>query len=466
MTEGVVARNFLALGSGEVVARVLAFASSVYLARALGPEGYGVIGFAIAVLLYFNRIADGGLDLVGMREVAHDHTAASRIAGPVVAFRLASSALLALLLAVGSLVWLPERDGVVLALFAPTLIAIGASTRWVHLGLERGKYPAVARVIGEALGLALIILFVRGADDLLGVPLAHLAAGSLTAALLAWWLREHEIRIALGWDWEVMRPLLARSYRVVLASLLGILVYNSDLIMLRAFHDVRTAGYYAAAYTPISLAISIGMAYRMSLLPTLTRLGAGNRQHELYHTALAHVFAVVLPAAIGGCILAPQAIALIFGKEYMEAAPVLQLLIWAIPFAQLREAPIAALVSHAREDRMLHLNAMGTVLSIGMNLVLIPRYGMIGAAASTVATEGARTILAFVFANAAGFRFAALRRFWRVAVAGVTMAVLLFTFRAGGFWPAATVGSLGYMATLALLGGIRFRRGELPALTV
>ena len=204
----------------------------------------------------------------------------------------------------------------------------------------------------------------------------------------------------------------------------------------------------------------------MSLLPTLTRLGAGNRQYELYHTALAHVFAVALPAAIGGCILAPQAIDLIFGDEYMAAAPVLQLLIWAIPFAQLREAPVAALVSHAREDRMLHLNAMGTVLSIGMNLVLIPRYGMIGAAASTVATEALRTILAFVFAKDAGFPLASGRRFWRVAVAGIAMAAVLITLRGYGFWVAATLGSLGYLAALTIAGGIRFRRAQWPSLTV
>ncbi len=468
MSERAVTRNFLTLGSGEVVARVFAFVGSVYLARVLGAEVYGAIAFATAILLYFSRVADGGLDLVGTREVARNHAEASRIAGPLIAYRLASSALLAVLLAAGALLWLPRRDALVLAFFALTLVTIGASTRWVHLGLERSKKAAISRVIGEALGLALLLLLVRSSDDFLNVPLAHLAAGSLTAALLAWWLRGYGVHLALRWNWAVVRPILRRSYPVVLASLLGLLVYNSDLIMLRAFRDARTAGYYAAAYTPISLAISIGMAYRMSLLPALTRLGeaGGGGQHELYQTALAHVFAVVLPAAIGGWILAPQVVALVFGREYMPAASVLQLLIWAIPLSQIREAPVAALVSHAREDRLLHLNAVGTVLNIGMNLVLIPRYGMMGAAASTVVTEGARTALAFVFAHSAGFPFASGWRFWRVAVAGIAMAALLITLRTSGFWVAAALGSIGYLASLTLLGGIRLRRGGWPSLTV
>ncbi|MBC7790459.1 MAG: flippase [Anaerolineae bacterium] len=466
MSERVVTRNFLTIGSGEVVARVLSFIASVYLARVLGAEVYGAIAFAMAILLYFNRAADGGLDLIGMREVARNHAEASRIAGPLIAFRLAASALLTLLLAAGALVWLPRRDALVLALFAVTLVPIGASTRWIHLGLEKSKLAAISRVIGELLGLALILLLVRSPDDFLTVPLANLAAGSLTAALLAWWLRGLGVHLTLRWDWAVVRPLLLRSYPVVLAALLGLLVFNSDLIMLRVFRDARTAGYYAAAYTPVSLAIAVGQAYRMSLLPALTRLGTSGGQHELYQTALAHVFAAVVPAVIGGCILAPLVVPLVFGEQYMPAVAVLQVLIWAIPLSQLKEAPVAALVSHALEHRLLHLNAMGTVVSIAMNLVLIPRYGMMGAAITTLVTEGARTALAFVFAHGAGFPLPAGRRFWRVAVAGVAMAGLLIVLRRHGLWAAAIPGILGYLTVLVALGAIRIQRGRWPSLRV
>ena len=68
---GRVGRAFVALGSGEVAARLIAFAGTLYVARTLGPSRYGVIGFALAVLLYLQRLADAGFDLgVGVREVA------------------------------------------------------------------------------------------------------------------------------------------------------------------------------------------------------------------------------------------------------------------------------------------------------------------------------------------------------------------------------------------------------------
>lgn len=467
MSERVVARNFLALGSGEIVARVLAFLGSVYLARALGAEMYGVVGFASAVLLYFGRLADGGLDLIGMREIARDPREAARLLPAVLAFRLAGSLLLAVLLAAGALAFLPRPDGPVLALFALTLIPIGASVRWVHLGLERSGAPSVARMVGEAAALGLTVLLVRQAADVRYVPLAQLGGGAVTALLLLRGLGGLGVPVALRWDWPAMRPLLARSSRVVLAALLGLLAYNSDLIFLRIFSGARTAGWYAAAYTPISLAINLGLAYRMSLLPTLTRLGTEEeRQHALYHTSLAHLFAAVLPAAIGGFLLAAPAIHFVFGPEYAAAAPVLALLVWAIPFAQLREAPVAALVASAHEHRLLQLNAVGTALNIGLNIALIPRFGMMGAAVSTVFTEGVRTVLAFVYARGAGFRPAGPERFWRASLAGGAMAAVLLALRSLPFPVAVSVGVAAYLAGLAALGGIRFRRGALPALTV
>jgi len=68
-SERVVARNFLTLGSGEALARMIAFGATVYVARVLGPESYGIIELAAAIVLYFSRVADFGIDLgLGVRE--------------------------------------------------------------------------------------------------------------------------------------------------------------------------------------------------------------------------------------------------------------------------------------------------------------------------------------------------------------------------------------------------------------
>ena len=89
-----VARNFLALGSGEVVSRVVAFGVTVYLARVLGAEGYGVIAFAAGVTLYLSKIPDFSIEVVGTKEIASDPGTVVQTASAVTCLRLVLAAML------------------------------------------------------------------------------------------------------------------------------------------------------------------------------------------------------------------------------------------------------------------------------------------------------------------------------------------------------------------------------------
>ena len=428
---------------------------------------YGIVGVALAVLYYFGRLTDAGLDLVGMRELASDRANATPVAQSVLGFRIGLSVVLAALLAAGALQVLPSPDGAVLAVFALTLIPMGASTRFVHLGFERGGYAATARVLAEAIILLLLVIAVRSPDDVLRVPLVHLIGLIIGSAALAWWIRAYGIPIRPRIDWAVLMPLLRRSVNVVAAALLGLIAYNSDLIILRFMHGAELAGYYAAAYMPLSLAINLGIAYRLSLLPALARHSASpDRQSELYHTGMAQVAAVVLPAALAGMLLAPAAIDFAFGTEYAPAGPVLQLLIWAIPLAQLREPATAAILAARREHRLLHQNAIGTVLNLILNFTLIPRYGMFGAAVATVATEVVRLALALWFAREVGFVLTRASRFWKAMVATAVMGAVILALGTAPFPLVLAAAAATYAITLYLVGGLAFRGRELPALTV
>ena len=179
---GRVARAFVALGSGEVTARLIAFAGMLYVARTLGPERYGVIGFALAVLLYLQRLADAGFDLgVGVREVAAHRDQLGSMVPALLTVRAAIAILIAGTAAALSLVFLPSPDGKVLALYCAAVIAVGISTSWVHVGLEHARRVAAARVVGECVALGVLLLAVHGSADVARVPIAQVIGDGLTA---------------------------------------------------------------------------------------------------------------------------------------------------------------------------------------------------------------------------------------------------------------------------------------------
>ena len=88
-----IARSFIGLGVGEAAARLIAFATTLVIARRLGAEGLGIVSFAFAVLLYLQRVVDAGFDLgIGIREAAARRQNLRDFVPPVLMFRLALAA--------------------------------------------------------------------------------------------------------------------------------------------------------------------------------------------------------------------------------------------------------------------------------------------------------------------------------------------------------------------------------------
>ena len=462
-----VSRNFLALVSGEAFSRVIAFVAVIYIARVLGADGYGVIAFAVGINLYLSKIADFAIEWVGSREIARNPGELSRLASAITTARLVLALVLAgfSILLVQLLVHEPDRS--IMSLYFLTVIPIAASTRWIHIGLEDTRPVALARVLGESLGLAIVLIVMHETAALWVPPVAQIASESLIALLLIIILRKKGHKFGLSWNMDIALPVFRAGLPLLAHMLLGLVIYNSDLIFLRVFRDTEVVGYYAAAYTLISLLSNLGMSYGMSLLPAMARQGHGtDSERDLYHTGLAQVFAVCLPITIGGCLLAGPIIGLAFGSGYSDSVSALQLLIWAIPLSILRNVPWAALISRGRQDLLLKAIIIAVFVNILLNFILIPSFGMNGAALATIVTEGVVSIVMLRYAIGQGLSFVSMRRLWRPVVASVLMGVVVALTVDDSLVSGLAVGVLVYIFVLTLLGGIRFVKGQLPALNV
>jgi len=389
-------RSFLALGLGEAIARLVGFAATIWAIRALGASTYGMIGVAMAVTLYGNRVVDLGFDLgLGVREIAADGAFLARVTPSVLGFRLLLAVGLAATLALVGLLILPQPDGAVLAIYGTTLLAVGASTRWIHLGADRSRTAAMALAGGQLVMALVVLATVRGPGDVAAVAGAQVAGDLLAAILLVLALGQAGRVLPIRIDWAVLRPLLPRAWALVASALLGILIYNAGLLFLRVLHGTAAVGYYAAGYTIVTFFLNLGIAYNLSLLPSLTRLRERKQDLEaLYQTSMAQVFAVGAPAAVGGTLLAGPITAFLFGSGYAASAAPFALLIWSIPLNLLRDVPLMALLSSEGERWVFRVTLWAAVLSFALNLALIPSMGPIGAALATIMTEAVRMALA------------------------------------------------------------------------
>jgi O-antigen/teichoic acid export membrane protein len=109
---------------------------------------------------------------------------------------------------------------------------------------------------------------------------------------------------------------------------------------------------------------------------------------------------------------------------------------------------------------------VAALLNLVLNAVMIPPWGVAGAAGATLMTEAVRMVVSLVYARREGFPLAGIGRFWRAGLAGLVMAGLLAVWGTPALWLAIPVGALAYAVTLAIVGGLSWRPGRLPALTV
>ena len=461
--DAAVGRSFLTLGVGEAVARIVAFAATVYLARTLGASLYGVIVLATAILLYLTFLTDCGVDALGVREVAAAPNALATLVPDTLGARFLVGGALALLTVALGLTLLPQPEGAILAAFACTLPIIALGTRWVHLGLEQAGRASLGRLLTEVAMVGVVLALVRRPEDLALVPIAHIAGEGLGALLLLRLLPRAIGRLRVVLAPQKVRALLRASWPLIVHAMLGLAIFNSDFIFLRIFRDSASVGIYAAAYTLISFFLNLGATYTMTLLPVLTRVRDDRpAATALYDGALAQVLAGAIPVAVGGFLVAPRVIDLVFGAAYLEAALPLQILLWSIPVALIRNVSQGALIAYQRQDQLMLTATWAAGTNVALNILLIPSWGLAGAAAATLLTEVLRTTLAAGYARRLGLPLSRPWRFRRVALATAAMAALVWALRDAPLGVVVMAGAASYVMVLAAVGGITFRRGALP----
>jgi O-antigen/teichoic acid export membrane protein len=332
--------------------------------------------------------------------------------------------------------------------------------------LEQAGRASLGRMLTEVVMVGLVFALVRRPEDLALVPIAHIAGEGVGALLLLRLLPRAIGRLSVVLDPRKIRVLLGESWPLIVHAMLGLAIFNSDFIFLRIFRDSASVGIYAAAYTLISFFLNLGATYTMTLLPVLTRVREDRPAvTALYDGALAQVLAGAIPVAVGGFLVASPVIDLVFGSAYLEAALPLQILLWSIPVSLIRNVSQGALIAYQRQDQLMLTATWAAGCNVVLNILLIPSWGLAGAAAATLLTEILRTTLAARYAHRLGLRLSSPWRFRRVALATSAMAAVVWGLGDAPIGLVVIAGATAYALALAAVGGITFRRGALPDFT-
>ncbi|WP_096893814.1 flippase [Candidatus Scalindua japonica] len=396
--------NITALGSSEIISRCVAFVGLTYIARTLGPEGFGIIGFAFAMCSFFNLIVRAGFDDIGALEVSHRPQYAASIAFSAILIRIGMAIIAMTSMAIISfLIDKPGTVRFVLLLSALSFFSLALDISWVYRGLERNRPVGVALILGKLMYVILVILTVHGLEDVYRVPLAMFVSDMCAAILLLIHIRSFgRVKLVFHEGWNILK----RSGFLFISCLLRTLILTFDVVLLGFLLGEREVGLYTAPYRICYLLYALACVIQISYLPGMAR----SLKNGIFHVSEFAGRSIELSAAVsallvvGGIVLASPILSTIFGPEFIEGAMAFKLLVLSIGFIFLEGTihNILVVSNHMRIETWIMITA--TVINIGLNFLLIPLFGLTGAATATVIAEGFILGCGFIAVNLIGFQ--------------------------------------------------------------
>ena len=390
-----------------VGARTLHMAASglltLVLARfLLGQSEYGLLGSALAVLGVAQLFGDLGIGKSAAKYVTDYREKAPgqvpHVLRAAIGFRLVAVALVggAFVLFGGPIARLVGQPEI-----AP-LLALGAGYVAVHSlftfsmvlfqGYNRVDYSAIVRAVGTVGRLLLAVggvVLLGGAAGALAGYIVGYGVGALVGLAL---LYRHCYREAT--PAESAEPGLARRvlrYSVPLTATRGANVLDKrvDVILVGYFMSPLAVGYYYLAKQIVDFVQTPAASLGFTISPTYGEekaAGDTSRAASLYETTLRHTLLLYVPAAAGMVLVAEPALRLVFGADWVPAAPVLQVFSLYVVLQAVSFITSDALDYLGRATERAYAKGITSVANFLLNLLLIPTFGVAGAAAATVVT--------------------------------------------------------------------------------
>lgn len=441
---------------GKILITLVAGASVVILTRYLGPVGYGKFNLALVYLQIFGILADVGLFTIVVREISKDPKQTSKLVGNAMTLRLLLSVAV-LVVAFGTSFLLPYTPDVRWAiLIAAGSILFGllnSSMVTVFQARLRMDYSVIADSVGRLVSFAAVVV-VAGLNLGFYAVVTTAVIGALATLLVTYAFARRMTKIRFLTDKKVWKKLFISSIPLGIALALNQIYFRADTFLLSLFRSYQEVGLYALAFKILEIVLTFPGFFMNSVFPLLSKyIAEKDKRVKTTIQKSADFFLILgLPVMVGGYFVAPQLIRLAGGPQFAAAALPLQILLAAAVVSFLNGLFGYALIAKDRQKNALWLNVMGLVFNVVVNLIVIPPFGMVAAAITTLVSEilvfgGAFFLMRKYF----GF-FPHFRLLPRTAAATVVMAIPLVFLPGGPILLLVPVAATVYAVALAALG--------------
>ena len=376
----------------RILRLILGLFIGIWVARYLGPTQFGLFSYVVAFASLFSSFAKLGLDDIVVRDLVSEPTKINVYLGSAFWLKLIGSIAM-LCLVVIALHF--TSSGSMTKLYV-LIIASGAIFQAFEVvdfyfqSQVLSKFISICKMtqllISSSLKLYLIFI---NADLFWFVLVSLVDQVTLAISLYLAYRYQKKGEFLKYFDWVIAKKLLKNSWPLIISGFVIMIYMRIDQIMIKDMLGEKELGIYSAAVRICEVWFVIPIIITSSLFPSV--VNAKKVSESLYYSRIQHLYSFMFflsfSIALLMTFLSDWMIVLLYGEPYREAGQVLMINIWAGVFVFWGVASSKWFLSEGLQKFLTINTVIGAIVNVILNFILIPKYGIFGAAIATVISQ-------------------------------------------------------------------------------
>lgn len=361
----------------------------IWVARYLGPEDFGLFSYAQSFVGLFAAIATLGLDSIVVRELLKDENKRDKLLGTAFGLKFIGAIIVIVILTIAINFTSNDRATNILIyiIASATIFQSFNVIDFYFQSKVMSKFIVYANIISLFISSVLKIIFIlNDAPLIFFAGMVLFDSFILAFGFIYFYLNSHLSIKKWNFDRILALTLLKDSLFYMFTAIIIATYMQIDQVMIKEMMGVESVGYYAVAAKLSELWYFLPIIISKSLYPAIEN--AKKQSKSLYYMRLEKLFIIcnliAVVIIIPTLFLSDTIVLLLYGEAYAIAGTVLSIHILSLLFAFQRVPSESWVISENLKYFEVIKTLLGLIINVALNMFLIPKYGIIGAAIATV----------------------------------------------------------------------------------
>lgn len=372
------------------ISRFLGLVLIIYVARILGATEYGKFAFAMAFVSLFVIFSDFGLPRIVTREFSGDKEKEKEFSS-VLSLKIFLS-LGALFLILISSFFVIDDPGTRKVIWVLALFSLINGFSEIVFAFFRARqhmeYESWANILKALVVTAIGFFVILNFPSVKNLSYGYLFSAFVGLSFILIFFHFKVCHLTISFEKGIWQRFLAISWPLALTGLFGTIYTYIDSVMMGYWGQITETGWYNASYR-IAIITTVPMGIiALTFFPVLSKLFKESREklQNIWNYQMELMMVLALPLVIGGYVLAPKIINSIYGQSFSPSVLAFQILIIMVGIIFLSRPFEQVLIVSNQQKKIFWATFFGALINIILNLILIPKFSLYGAAIATVIT--------------------------------------------------------------------------------